>query len=296
MSGKQPETPFVFNHTVVGVSHVKAGKPCQDYSLSEFNPEKFINPQKQYAIAVVADGHGSSDYFRSDRGSRMACEAAKESVRMLMQDSKQGLNTNDGINHLLENPDKYMDGLKKSIITLWRNAVAEDYTKEPFTQEELNSMSDKKRYRFSENEEQRYVDAYGTTLIVIVKHPRFWFGLHIGDGKCVACYPDSVTNQPIPWDSRCFLNITTSLCDENALEYFRHSFHEDDFPDAIYIATDGVDDSFGTDEHLYDFYQKLTKSFAEKGAEKTVLELKTFLPQLTEKGSGDDISIAGITL
>lgn len=294
MNGNQPNALLVFNHTVVGSSHTKADKPCQDYSFAEFNPDEFSKIKKKYAIAVVADGHGSSDYFRSDRGSQMACVAAKESVRLLMQDNNQGLNTNKGISDLLENPDEYMDRLKKSIITLWRNAVAEDYAKESFSQKELDTMSVKKRIKFLENQDQRYVDAYGTTLIVIVKHTRFWFGLHIGDGKCVACYPDFNIIQPIPWDERNFLNITTSLCNEDALVGFRHTFFKDNFPDALYIATDGVDDSFGTDENLYDFYRKLTESFIEKGKEGTMKELNMFLPQLSEKGSGDDISIAGI--
>lgn len=293
-SGKPHIQPIVFHHTVTGASHTKAGKPCQDYSFSGFNPDEYIDRDKQYAIAIVADGHGSNDYFRSDRGSRMACDAAKEAVRMFMRDRDGGLNTPDGIELLLKTPDAYMNNLKKSIITLWHDALAEDYLKEPFTQEELTSMSDKNRDKYNEAKDQRYVKAYGTTLIVVVVHPRFWFGLHIGDGKCVACYPDSIMTQPIPWDDRCFLNVTTSLCDDDAFESFRHTFRTNDFPDAVYIATDGLDDSFGTDERLYDFYKQLTKSFAEKGKDATLEELEVFLPHLTETGSGDDISIAGV--
>jgi len=296
MSGKPhlQLQPIVFHHTAIGASHIKANRPCQDYSFSGFNPDEYIDRSKQYAIATVADGHGSSDYFRSDRGSRMACDAAKEAVRLLMRDGYGGLNTRKGLELLLENPDDYMDKLKKSIITLWREAVAEDYSKEPFTPEELNAMSDKSRNRYNEAKDERYVKAYGTTLIVVVVHPRFWFGLHIGDGKCVACYPDSIITQPIPWDDRCFLNVTTSLCDDDAFESFRHAFRANDFPDAVYIATDGLDDSFGTDERLNDFYKQLTESFAVKGKDATIDELKVFLPHLTETGSNDDISIAGI--
>lgn len=294
MNGKKTDKPFTFNRTVIGASHIKHKKPCQDFSFSAFNPENFKKSKKQYAIAIVADGHGSSDYFRSDRGSRMACEVARESVRLLMQDSENGINNNRGSKLLLDNPDYYMGKLKKTIITLWRDMVAKDFADNPFTDEEMNSMSDKGRAKYEENPHLRYVNAYGTTLILVLKHSLFWFGLQIGDGKCVACYPKAEFVQPIPWDDKCFLNVTTSLCDEDAFERFRHSFHTDTFPDAIYIATDGVDDSFGTDERLNGFYEKLTLSFMEKGTEKTVQELEYFLPQLSEKGSGDDISIAGI--
>lgn len=294
MNGNKANVPFAFNQTVIGASHVKNEKVCQDFSFSAFNPENFKKNQKQYAIAIVADGHGSCDYFRSDRGSHMACEAARESVRLLMQDSEKGINNNKGIRLLLANPDYYMGKLKKTIITLWRDKVAKDFADNPFTEDEMKSMSGKGCAKYKENPDHRYVNAYGTTLILIVRHSRFWFGLQIGDGKCVACYPNNEFLQPIPWDDRCFLNVTTSLCDEDAFDRFRHSFHTDAFPEAIYIATDGVDDSFGTDERLHGFYEKLTCSFIEKGKEQTLSELETFLPELSQKGSGDDISIAGI--
>lgn len=285
--------PFVFFRTEIGASHGKSGKPCQDYSWAEFNPENFKNFQQQYAIAIVADGHGSADYFRSDRGSRFACDAARKSVQLLMQDNKSGINHKKGIKLLLENSDFYIQKLKASIITRWRDLVADDFLKEPFTEEEEQGMSDRGRKKL-EQDGDNYVRAYGTTLLLIVKHSRFWFGLHIGDGKCVAYYQDAKAEQPIPWDDRCFLNVTTSLCDEDAIGSFRHCFRTDAFPDALYIATDGVDDSFGTDERLYDFYGKLTQSFIDKGTDKTLKELTDFLPELSKNGSGDDISIAGI--
>jgi hypothetical protein len=99
---------------------------------------------------------------------------------------------------------------------------------------------------------------------------------------------------PIPWNEKCFLNRTTSLCDEKALDNFRYCFSTDNFPVAIYVGTDGIDDSFGSDERLFSFYRRLTEAFAQLGFDKGKKELKEYLPELTKQGSGDDVSISGI--
>lgn len=53
-----------FHFTSIGASHIKKGTVCQDFSAS-------VETEK-YKLAVVSDGHGGADYFRSDRGSRFA--------------------------------------------------------------------------------------------------------------------------------------------------------------------------------------------------------------------------------
>ena len=55
-----------FNIDALGFSHLSSGLPKQDNTLS--------NVSDAYAIAAVADGHGSPQYIRSDRGSAFAVE------------------------------------------------------------------------------------------------------------------------------------------------------------------------------------------------------------------------------
>ena len=55
-----------------------------------------------------------------------------------------------------------------------------------------------------------------------------------------------------------------------------------------------MDDTFGTDEALHGFYETILQLFLEKGMIEGVTELQGYLPQLSEKGSRDDVSIAGI--
>lgn len=263
-----------FGMTVIGASHIKSGTVCQDFSLSCELPDR--------RISVVCDGHGGADYFRSDRGSKLAAVAFMD---------------------CMENPDliaalsaaaaekqrqSRMEQLIKSIIARWNSLVEQDMRQHPFDEDELSGVSEKARRRYEAGE--RLQAAYGTTLIGAVLAENFWLGLQIGDGKCVAVSETGEFTQPIPWDEECFLNVTTSLCDENAAKEFRFCFSRT-LPAAVFIGSDGIDDCFAGDERLYDFYRVTLKSFAETDEETAIAQLKEYLPTLSEKGSGDDMSV-----
>lgn len=263
-----------FGMTVIGASHIKSGAVCQDFSLSCELPDR--------RISVVCDGHGGADYFRSDRGSKLAAVAFMD---------------------CMENPDliaalsaaaaekqrqSRMEQLIKSIIARWNSLVEQDMRQHPFDEDELSGVSEKARRRYEAGE--RLQAAYGTTLIGAVLAENFWLGLQIGDGKCVVVSETGEFTQPIPWDEECFLNVTTSLCDENAAKEFRFCFSRT-LPAAVFIGSDGIDDCFAGDERLYDFYRVTLKSFAETDEETAIAQLKEYLPTLSEKGSGDDMSV-----
>lgn len=122
----------------------------------------------------------------------------------------------------------------------------------------------------------------------------FWFGLHIGDGKCVVVSENGDLLEPIPWDDKCFLNSTTSLSDSDTLSSFRYFFSKENLPIALFVGTDGIDDSFGGTAGLHSFYDALLKTIKTKGLEEGVKDLEEYLPKVSEKGSGDDVSVAGI--
>ena len=263
-----------FGMTVIGASHIKSGTVCQDCSQS--------CEKTECRLVVVCDGHGGADYFRSDRGSKLAAVAFMD---------------------CMENPDliaalsaaaaekqrqSRMEQLIKSIIARWNSLVEQDMRQHPFDEDELSGVSEKARRRYEAGE--RLQAAYGTTLIGAVLAENFWLGLQIGDGKCVAVSETGEFTQPIPWDEECFLNVTTSLCDENAAKEFRFCFSRT-LPAAVFIGSDGIDDCFAGDERLYDFYRVTLKSFAETDEETAITQLKEYLPTLSEKGSGDDMSV-----
>lgn len=276
-----------FHVCEIGASHIKEEKPCQDFSLSYVG--------RDYAVAIVCDGHGGNKYFRSDRGSRMAAEQSLMAIQEFMK-SRYVKNKNGGkvIDTLLANPETYLNQLAANIIYRWRECLAADYATEPFTEKENSILTPKELAALQE--EGGWVTAYGTTLIASVRAKKFWFGLHIGDGKCVAVNDNEEYSQPIPWDDKCFLNVTTSLCDVQALSRFRTYFGKDNLPTVLFVGSDGVDDTFGKDEALHDFYRTVLKLFIENGMEKGKEELQNYLPNLSAKGSQDDISIAGILM
>lgn len=274
-----------FHAKTIGASHIKEGKVCQDYALS--------GKVRDYAYAIVCDGHGGNKYFRSDRGSRFAAEQVQVAIREFMKSlSDKSLHGKKVVDTIRNKPDVYLNQLSANFIYRWREAIAEDYQHEPFTEAEMAILSPKELTDIQT--EEGWVSAYGTTLIAAVRTNNFWFGLQIGDGKCVTVNTAGEYEQPIPWDEKCFLNQTTSLCDEQALNRFRYYFSKEDLPIAIFVASDGVDDTFGTDEALHGFYKTVLQLFSEKGMTEGVAELQNYLPQLSEKGSRDDISIAGI--
>ena len=117
--------------------------------------------------------------------------------------------------------------------------------------------------------------------------------MQIGDGKCVCISQDGSMYEPIPWDEDCQANITTSICDSEAIEEFRYCFMKE-CPVATLMGTDGIDDSYADAEEMYVLYRSILAIFAEHGRETGESEIQAFLPGLSRKGSGDDVSIAGI--
>ena len=272
-----------------GASHLRSGKVCQDAAYARYEEGD------RYAVAIVSDGHGGANYFRSDRGSRFAVEATRKAIGRFMVNFEDNRKGNLALDSLQRDPERYLKQLEQNIVYEWRERVMQDYYAQPFTDAEIDLMSEDARKKFYADADTVFIKAYGATLIAVVVYPgKFGVGLQVGDGKGVAFDAEGVPTQPIPWDERCFLNVTTSLCDARPLESFRHCIHFDHFPSAIFVGSDGIDDSFATDADLYGFYEEVARTFREKSYEEACEEVDKFLPVLSEKGSGDDVSVSGI--
>ena len=264
-----------FHLSTQGASHIKKNKECQDASESYYD--------ERCAIAIVCDGHGGDDYVRSASGSAFACAAAKTNI----------LNFIENVNRdeLTRHHNQLIHNLKASIISAWNEAVYEHYEANPFTEAEIAVLSDRAKRKYLQ--EKRIESAYGTTLIAVACTQDYWFGIHIGDGKCVAINPEGKFVQPIPWDEKCFLNATTSICDTDALNRFR-SFYSEKLPVAVFVGSDGIDDCFSTEQQLYNLYKTVLYSFATSDFDAAVEDLNDYLPRLSAKGSGDDVSVAAV--
>lgn len=270
-------TTYDFAFSEQGFNHIKSDKVCQD-SSGHYSDDSM-------AVVVVADGHGSDNYPRTDRGSSFAVEATITAIREFVK------TVDDSVIDISEDSDSYLEQLAKNILANWYAAVDADLEKYPFSEEELSKVSDKYKKRYMSG--QRQEKAYGTTLIAVCQTRNYWFGMQIGDGKCVCISQDGSMYEPIPWDEDCQANITTSICDSEAIEEFRYCFMKE-CPVATLMGTDGIDDSYANAEEMYVLYCSILAIFAEHGREMGESEIQTFLPGLSRKGSGDDVSIAGI--
>lgn len=266
--------------TAQGYNHIKNNKVCED-SSGHYDAENF-------KICIVADGHGSDDYPRTDRGSRFAVDSAIKCIEQFVQ-------TAPAIDVLADYKKNYpmLTQLAKSILNLWHQKIQSDYEKNPFNATELSKVNEKYCLKYlSDNEDIRKIEkAYGTTLIVFVVTEAYSFGIQIGDGKCVVVDQNGEFVEPIPDDDNCQLNVTTSLCDSDAIDEFRY-YVTDSMPAAVFCGTDGIEDSYATLDELHALYRSILNIYIEYGIDIGNSELNEYLPVLSQRGSGDDVSIA----
>lgn len=280
-----------------GESHKADNKPCQDSSFSTVYDDGL-------AIAIVCDGHGGERYFRSDVGSKMATEVITESVRTFVHNidknlfigkeytAQEAITSEDVIKK--QTPiDTALRQLFSSIIYQWNVKIADHAAKTEVSEWEQNHVDPK--YIEELHTSETFEKLYGCTLMVYVQTPDYWFAFHLGDGKCISFQQEPFWHEPIPWDDRCFLNKTTSLCDSNAINEFRYCYEGDGhFPMAVFLGSDGMDDSFGEDANLVNFYIQVVKMLVNDGLEATIKSIESDLPQLSKIGSKDDMSVAFI--
>jgi len=266
-----------------GVSHIEKDIPCQD------SADAVLGFNSTIGIACVADGHGGDKYFRSAGGSNFAVNIALRSLmnfygsltkkRTVFFDSKTG---SEDIRNI--DMRSKLKQLEANIIYEWRNAVMEDLKNNTLTEAEIEICNDC-------NIQHDDPVIYGTTLLAALVSDYFWFAIHIGDGLCIVLENEEEIFCPIKEDERLAFGRTTSLCDNDAINNFRESYGFSMIM-GLTAATDGMTDSFEPDKYLQ-FNKELYEKFSHFPI-KTETELNDFLPKISERGSRDDISIAGI--
>lgn len=286
-----------YSFSCQGESHKADNKPCQDASFSAVYDNGL-------AIAIVCDGHGGERYFRSDVGSRMATEVIHDSVKTFVETIDKTLFvgkpytaveaiTSDDVIKKQTPIDVKFRQLFSSIIYQWNQKIAEHAANTPVSEWEQEHVPQK--YLDELQTSETFEKIYGCTLMVYVQTPDYWFAFHLGDGKCISFQQEPLWRFPIPWDERCFLNKTTSLCDSEAINEFRYCYEGDGcFPMAVFLGSDGMDDSFGEDANLVNFYIQVVKMLVTESKDATIESIESDLPKLSKIGSKDDMSVAFI--
>ncbi len=297
---------FAFNKTVIGKMHILKEIPCEDNSAS------FSEENGRYHIAIVADGHGSSECYRSKFGSKAATSIALETLKKFAETILESPEIEELFYHDVFSNLRYrsmtMRRLTDTIISEWHDCVEEDYKNNPPTEEELQKAE------ASDKSEPNISHVYGTTLIAALWLPKCLIIVHQGDGRCDVFYDDGIVDQPVPWDKRCVGTAVTSMCDEDALTSIRNCVLDTTEKQIIacYIGSDGVEDAYRDTYEAVDgkmhslmggvhtFYKDLSCQITAMSAEEFDAYLTTMLPEFSEygrfsrTGSGDDVSVAGI--
>lgn len=258
----------------VGSSHLKTNKPCQDRVMS-------FSSWSHKGI-VVCDGHGAAKHFRSAIGAEFATNACRDSVGVL---AKYLYKTKKTISYV----DKLED-LEKSIVTKWNLKVLEHVELNPFTKQELDSLTNKEMEEVQNNPHI----AYGSTLLFAFICKEHLFVSQLGDGDCRLLTKNGFV-EPLLEDERLKYGKTTSLCSSNAMAYIRHAVLDVNNIRACSLSSDGVKNSFDSERNFINFLKTVVKIERSTGVQKARNDLNAFLPQLSKRGSGDDVSI-GILL
>lgn len=272
-----------------GASHRDAGRVCQDHA-SHF--EGTVDGVEVTAV-FVADGHGSAQHFRSDIGARLATEAAEEALPYIVDvlnrkltREEPGLTVCRGVadEAALTDADRTPRDVRLEaaarmffvrVNSLWASKVLAHYNANPL---EENTLAGAAR-------------AYGCTLIGALRTPRWWFAFQLGDGLCVAYDQKGRFFAPIPADSRCTFQRTTSMCSHGARD-FRYAYGTD-VPPALMVCTDGIADCFDTPRALAEcVLAPVMLDSLRRGFDATVADFDRNIPELSEKGSRDDVSLA----
>lgn len=272
--------------TKIGASHRRSGLPNQD----SVSPE--IHTQGPWAIAAVADGHGSRRCPRSNRGSKYAAEVT---VELLLAYTVPGWEPS------AVHRDSEVD-LPQRLVLRWREKVEADLTAQPFMPADLDALSPSDRKTVEADPRT----AYGTTVIAALLTERFALYLQLGDGDILVLPEgDDEPFRPLPADPRSFANETASLGVSRAGSSSRPGERgpwadvrvkvvpiTGPPPAAVMLTTDGYPNSFINEAEFLKAAASLRRIGRDHGWKYIREELGGWLEEASEKGSGDDVTVA----
>ena len=254
--------------SVTGASHGKLGEGCQDSAR--------VYLADNFCVAAVSDGHGSEKHFRSAAGSEMATRIAIRSICDFYE------RNGDLSVFFREEPRAAARRIAANIICGWNDEISAHIKLLPLSEQEQRIC---RTYGGLSTE-----IIYGATLLVAVVTEQDYFGLQIGDG----CFTATVSGYPMfpmPEDERLVGNLTTSLCDSDAISGFRYVYREERC-DAVTLSSDGLINSFVSAEDFLKFTGRIV-SAVDTGSTSALSE---HLSTRSKQGSRDDISVAVLTV
>lgn len=268
----------VMGSSVRGASHLRAGLENQD--AIDWIPPDGIGAR---VVVSVADGHGSPKSFRSATGARLAVEVSQALAAGL-------LTAPGGRVELSWVKDRLEQDAPRRIVREWRARVEEDLARSPFTDEEFALVRERDGQKAQALIEKDPYLAYGSTLVTAVATESFMAFWQIGDGDVLTVSATGAASRPLAGDERLIANETTSLCSADAWRLFRVAVFGTLAP-VIMVSTDGFANSFRDDEGYFRFGSDVLRMLVIGGVDVVGGRLTGWLGEMTQTGSGDDISL-----
>jgi serine/threonine protein phosphatase PrpC len=268
--------------SVEGASHLQSGLANQD-AVRLKNP----SGANDVLLLAVADGHGSTRSFRSDRGSALAAECALRELGRFVR--RLG-------------PDAPLSRVRNQARTLWprtmlkawKEAVRADLVAKPFSLFEFAPFPEPPPAVKPGQELpiSAYL-AYGATLLTVAITPRYILYSQLGDGDIITVGNDGVVSRPLPKLHEFMANQTVSLCSHHAFEEFqiRVDALRGAAPALVMLSTDGYANCFGDDAGFYQVGVDFLKYLRAQGVDFVQEKLESWLRQSSHDGSGDDITV-----
>lgn len=245
----------------IGSIHRRERKPCQDACKS------YCNSDGSVVITALSDGHGDEKHDFSHIGA----ELAVSTTISLIQEGIKNFPNPKQLQHFL----KY--DFPRLIVRRWRKQVR---------------MDAKKRLGRAYYTESKTVHIrYGTTLLVTAIINDYVYFAQLGDGLIIFIGEDGDIHLPFYGDDRLRGNDTFSLASRSAVNHFRITQWERPKQGGfLFLCTDGLVNSFATDQDFYEFSISLYYTVKTNPFPKVVRSLPIWFSEYSSKGSGDDIA------
>ncbi len=273
----------VISETVPGASHLRAGTPNQDSILYIRESSRGLP-----IMISVADGHGSPKCFRSDFGSQFAVKKSAQIVGEFLDERRSRFD-------LAEIESKGKEYLPKEFVKKWRKTVEYHLKNNPFTEDEFKKLEEKSGAAARKLVEENPLLAYGTTSLTVAMEEDFFLYMQLGDGDILNVSAAGEVMKPLPEDGRLLANETTSMClpkAENDFRFFVQKISDEQSPAMILLSTDGYLNSFSDEAGFFQAATDILEMLrAENGFNDINDNLKAWLEEATQMGSGDDCAV-----
>lgn len=262
----------IIGRSVCGASHVRSGIECQDSLRRIELPDGTV-------ILAVADGHGSERCPYSKTGSKIAVNTFCCMMEKVYLDHQRDV---ERLASFLNREGETQ--IARAIVREWKRRVRNRH----------GAMGREIPHKPDGSKDHLPVyRQYGTTLLGLMLTSTFSFAFQLGDGD-IGCVDERGYAHILEPDR--LLGIEThSLCQENAwrnaVSSVRRIDHNDREAVAYMLSTDGLSNSYPSDEAFRLACEDYFKMLSEHGIKAVSENLAHWLRETSELGCGDDISL-----